>query len=57
MLQQVGGGAHCSLTAVGGILLFGIALRLLGLKQMAIGDLLPALFFAPIVALVAHQFM
>ena len=46
-----------ALTAVGGILLFGIALRLLGLKQMAIGDLLPALFFAPIVALVAHQFM
>jgi uncharacterized membrane protein YqgA involved in biofilm formation len=46
-----------ALTAVGGVLLFGIGLRLLGIKQIAIGDLLPALLFAPIVALVAHQFI
>jgi len=46
-----------SLTAVGGVMLFGIGLRLLNLKFIAIGDLLPALIFAPLVALVAHQFI
>ncbi len=46
-----------SLTAVGGVLLFGIGLRLLNLKFIAIGDLLPALIFAPLVALAAHQFI
>ncbi|MEJ0014620.1 MAG: DUF554 domain-containing protein [Actinomycetota bacterium] len=46
-----------SLTAVGGVLLFGIGLRLLNIKFIAIGDLLPALIFAPLVALVAHQFI
>ncbi len=45
------------MTTTGGILLFGISLRLLGIKQMRIGDLLPALFLAPIVALIAHQFI
>ena len=38
-------------------MLFGIGLRLLNLKFIAIGDLLPALIFAPLVALVAHQFI
>ena len=46
-----------ALTAVGGVMLFGIGLRLLNIKVMAIGDLLPALAFAPLVALVAHQFI
>ena len=46
-----------SLSAVGGVLLFGIGLRLLKLKSMAIADLLPALIFAPIVAWAAHQFV
>lgn len=46
-----------AMTTAGGILLFGISLRLLGIKQMRIGDLLPALFLAPIVALIAHQFI
>ncbi len=46
-----------SLTAVGGVLLFGIGLRLLNIKIIAIGDLLPALIFAPLVALAAHQFI
>lgn len=36
------------MTAVGGLMLMGISLRLLGIKQIAIGDLLPALFVAPI---------
>jgi uncharacterized membrane protein YqgA involved in biofilm formation len=46
-----------SLTAVGGVMLFGIGLRLLNIKFISIGDLLPALIFAPLVALVAHQFI
>ena len=46
-----------SLTAVGGVMLFGIGLRLLNIKVMAVGDLLPALIFAPLVALAAHQFI
>lgn len=36
-----------SLTAAGGLLLVGVALRLLDLKQVAVADLLPALLFAP----------
>ena len=36
-----------ALTATGGVLLLGVALRLLGLKQVAVGDLLPALVAAP----------
>lgn len=46
-----------ALTAVGGVMLLGIGLRLLQIKFIDIGDLLPALIFAPIVALVAHQFV
>ncbi len=46
-----------SLNAVGGVLLFGIGLRLLNIKFIAVGDLLPALIFAPLVALAAHQFI
>jgi uncharacterized membrane protein YqgA involved in biofilm formation len=36
-----------ALTATGGLLLVGVALRLLDLKQVAVADLLPALLFAP----------
>jgi uncharacterized protein len=43
-----------ALTAVGGLVLVGVALRLLRLKQLAVGDLLPALVVAPLLtALVA----
>jgi uncharacterized protein len=38
-------------------LLVGIALRLLKLKQIAVGNLLPALALAPVMALIAHQFV
>ncbi|MGA1705959.1 MAG: DUF554 family protein [Candidatus Nanopelagicaceae bacterium] len=37
-----------SLTVVGGCLLVGISLFTLGIKRIAIGDLLPALVVAPI---------
>jgi len=46
-----------AMTAVGGILLIGISLRLLRIKQIAVGNLLPALAFAPLFALAAHQFV
>lgn len=36
------------LNAVGGLLLIGVGLRLLRLRQIPVGDLLPALFLAPI---------
>lgn len=41
--------AHvAALTATGGVLLIGVALRLLELKQVKVGDLLPALVVAPL---------
>lgn len=39
-----------AMTATGGILLLGIALRMLQIKQIPVGNLLPALFTAPAVA-------
>lgn len=42
--------AHlAAITAVGGLLLVGVALRLLKVRQIAVVDLLPALLVAPIV--------
>lgn len=41
--------AHiAALTATGGLLLVGTAFRLLGIKQVPVGDLLPALVLAPV---------
>lgn len=41
--------AHiAALTAAGGLMLVGIALRLLRIKQIPVGDLLPALIVAPL---------
>ena len=40
-----------AMTATGGILLLGISLRLLKIKSIAIGNLLPALAIAPVIAL------
>ncbi len=37
----------------GGLMLIGIGLRLLDMKRIAVGNLLPALFLAPLVAAVA----
>jgi uncharacterized membrane protein YqgA involved in biofilm formation len=39
-----------AMTATGGVLLLGIALKLLKIKEIAIGDLLPALALAPLIA-------
>ena len=39
-----------AMTATGGLLLIGIALRLLNIRQISVADLLPALVFAPAIA-------
>jgi hypothetical protein len=50
----LGDGYVAALTAVGGLLLVGVGLRLLRIKPLPVGDLLPALVVAPaLVALVA----
>ena len=42
--------AHlAALTATGGLILVGVALRLLDIRQLKVGDLLPALVVAPLV--------
>lgn len=49
--------AHlAALTATGGLLLIGVALRLLEVKQLKVGDLLPALVFAPVLVEVVTWF-
>ena len=45
-----------AMTATGGILLLGISLRVMKIKQVAGGNLLPALFLAPLIAGALHQF-
>lgn len=45
-----------AMTATGAVLLLGIAFKLLGIKVIRVGDLLPALAIAPLLALVVSQF-
>ena len=45
-----------AMTIVGGIMLICISFRLLNIKQVAVGNLLPALAIAPIFALLVHSF-
>lgn len=40
-----------AVTATGGVLLGGVGLRLLGIRQVPVGDLLPALLAAPLITL------
>ena len=44
------GALIAAVTATGGVLLLGIGLRLLHVRQIAVGDLLPALAIAPLIA-------
>jgi uncharacterized membrane protein YqgA involved in biofilm formation len=43
------------MTIVGGIMLICISLRLLNIKQVAVGNLLPALAIAPVFALLMNS--
>ena len=45
-----------SITATGGILLLGVGMRLLNLRPVPVGDMLPALIVAPIITAVVMQF-
>lgn len=49
-------GQISALTATGGLLLFGVGLRLLRIKQLPVGDLLPALIVAPLITLAVAAF-
>jgi uncharacterized membrane protein YqgA involved in biofilm formation len=40
-----------ALTATGGVLLLGVGLRLLQLRQVAVGNMLPALIVAPVLTI------
>ena len=44
-----------AMTICGGLMLVGIGLRLLNIKKIAVGNLLPALVVAPILATVLHS--
>jgi hypothetical protein len=43
------GAEIAALTAAGGILLLGIALRLLSIKHIAVGNMIPAVIFGPLI--------
>jgi len=45
-----------ALTATGGVLLLGVGLRLLQIRQVAVGNMLPALIVAPALALLVTSF-
>jgi uncharacterized membrane protein YqgA involved in biofilm formation len=38
------------MTAAGGIILLGLALRILGIKRMNVADMLPSLLIAPLIS-------
>ena len=44
-----------AMTICGGLMLVGIGLRLLDIKKIAVANLLPALFLAPIIATLVHS--
>ena len=46
-----------SVTATGGVLLLGVGIRLLNIRAIAVGDLLPALFVAPILTALVGSFL
>lgn len=57
LLGDVLPAAHvAALTAAGGLMLVGLAFRLLRIKQVPVGDLLPGLIFAPLLTAVVIAF-
>ncbi len=45
-----------ALTSAGGVLIIGIALKLLDVKDVRVGNFLPALVFAPLIGAIAESF-
>jgi uncharacterized membrane protein YqgA involved in biofilm formation len=48
--------AVAAVTATGGVLIIGIGLRLLQVREVRVGNLLPSLLLAPVAVLVVEQF-
>lgn len=48
--------AISAMTATGGILLLGVGLRLLNIRQISVADMLPSLIAAPLITLAAARF-
>jgi uncharacterized membrane protein YqgA involved in biofilm formation len=46
-----------AMTICGGLMLVGISLRLLRIREIAVGNLLPALAFAPVVTALLHHYV
>lgn len=46
-----------SITATGGVLLLGVGIRMLNIKAIAVGDLLPALFVAPVLTVIVGNML
>jgi hypothetical protein len=46
-----------AMTAVGGVLLIGISLRLLKIREIAVANLLPALALAPLLSLLVNKYI
>lgn len=51
------GSTVAAITATGGVLMLAIGIRLLGIKQIAVADMLPALFFAPLLTWAAASLL
>lgn len=49
--------AISAMTATGGILLLGVALRLLSIRQVSVADMLPSLIAAPLITLAVSSFL
>ena len=49
--------AISSLTATGGVLLLGVGLRLLNIRAISVGDMLPALLIAPLLTWLVGTFL
>lgn len=51
------GSAIAAITATGGVLMLGIGLRITKIKDIAVGDLLPALIFAPVLTVLVDAIL
>lgn len=55
-LLAEGSEALAALSSAGGVLIIGIALKLLGITDVKVGNFLPALIFAPAIVGIASLF-
>jgi uncharacterized membrane protein YqgA involved in biofilm formation len=53
---SLGAAAISAMTATGGILLIGVGLRLLNIRQISVADMLPSLIVAPLITVAVSSF-